>query len=124
MSLQKPALDPQKVEPRSRSSYPEPYRSRVLPLEAPALGEALGLTPVLRTQAGEQQLTAGMCAGFAAGSTDGHHLINRSERPASFLVVSNRDPEDGAHYPDPDVDLMWSPPHARKRMTRRDGTPC
>lgn len=158
MSLQKPALDPQNLEPRSRSSYPEPYRSRVLPREARALGEALGLTRigvnlvrvlagkqssmrhwhthedeflyvlegelVLRTQAGEQQLTAGMCAGFAAGSTDGHHLINRSERPASFLVVSNRDPEDSAHYPDPDVDLMWSPPHARKRMTRRDGTPC
>jgi uncharacterized cupin superfamily protein len=158
MSLQKPALDPQNVEPRSRSSYREPYRSRVLPREARALGEALGLTRigvnlvrvlagkqssmrhwhthedeflyvlegelVLRTQAGEQQLTAGMCAGFAAGSTDGHHLINRSERPASFLVVSNRDPEDSAHYPDPDVDLMWSPPHARKRMTRRDGTPC
>ena len=39
-----------------------------------------------------------MCAGFAAGSTDGHQLINRSERPAIFLVVSNRDAEDSAYY--------------------------
>lgn len=28
-----------------------------------------------------------------------------------------------AHYSDPDVDLIWSPPHARGRITRRDGTP-
>jgi hypothetical protein len=58
MSLQKPALDPQKVEPRSRSSYPEPYRSRVLPREARALGEALGRTRIgvnlVRVLAGKQ----------------------------------------------------------------------
>ena len=77
---------------------------------------------VLRTEAGEQPLTAGMCAGFPAGSADGHQLINRSARPAVYLEVSNRDPEDGAHYPDPDVDLVWSPPHARGRFTRRDGS--
>jgi uncharacterized cupin superfamily protein len=79
---------------------------------------------MLRTDAGEQRLTAGMCAGFAAGSRDGHQFVNRSAQPASFLVVSNRDPEDSAYYSDADVDLIWSPPHARKRMTRRDGTPC
>jgi uncharacterized cupin superfamily protein len=77
---------------------------------------------VLRTGAGEQRLTAGMCAGFPAGSADGHQLINRSERPAVYLEVSNRDPEDAAHYSDPEVDLLWSPPHARGRFTRRDGT--
>ena len=79
---------------------------------------------VLRTRAGEQHLGAGMCAGFAAGSADGHQLVNRSGRPASYLVVSNRDPADSAYYSDPDVDLVWNPPHARERMTRRDGTPC
>ena len=78
----------------------------------------------LRTDAGEQLLRAGMCAGFPAGRADGHHFINRSAQPASYLVVSNRDPEDTAHYSDPDVDLMWSPTHARFKMTRRDGTPC
>jgi uncharacterized cupin superfamily protein len=78
---------------------------------------------VLRTEAGEQRLTAGMCAGFPAGAADGHHLINRSTRDAVYLEVSNRDPQDAARYSDPDVDLLWSPPHARGKFTRRDGTP-
>jgi uncharacterized cupin superfamily protein len=79
---------------------------------------------VLRTDAGEQLLAAGMCAGFAAGSTDGHQLLNRSARPAAYLVVSNRDAADSAYYSDADVDMIWSPPHAPGQMTRRDGTPC
>lgn len=77
---------------------------------------------VLRTGADEQLLTAGMCAGFPAGSEDGHQLINRSERPAVYLEISNRDPADTAHYSDADVDLRWSPPHAPGKFTRRDGT--
>ena len=64
-----------------------------------------------------------MCAGFPAGDADGHHLINRSAAAAAFLVVSNRDPQDTAYYADAEVDLMWSSPQARGRMTRRDGTP-
>ena len=78
---------------------------------------------VLRTDEGEQLLTSGMCAGFPAGEGDGHQLVNCSAAVATFLVVSNRHPEDTAYYSDADVDLMWSPPQARSRMTRRDGTP-
>ncbi len=78
---------------------------------------------VLRTEAGEQLLTAGMCAGFPAGTEDGHQLINRSKADAVYLEISNRDSADHARYSDPDVDLVWSPPHARGRFTRRDGTP-
>jgi uncharacterized cupin superfamily protein len=78
---------------------------------------------VLRTNHGEQVLRAGACAGFPAGVEDGHHLINRSEHPAVYLEISNRDAEDTAYYPDPEVDLMANPPHARGRMTRKDGTP-
>ena len=78
---------------------------------------------VLRTDAGEQRLTAGMCAGFAAGSRDGHQLINRSAQPVVYLEISNRHPDDAGHYSDPDVDLVWNAPHARGRFTRRDGTP-
>jgi uncharacterized cupin superfamily protein len=77
---------------------------------------------VLRTGAGEQLLTAGMCAGFPAGVEDGHQLVNRSARPAVYLEVSNRDAEDCGHYSDPEVDLVYSPPQARGRFTRRDGT--
>ena len=157
MSLRKPALDPADVEAVSRSGYPEPYRSRVLPREVRRLGEALGLTRigvnlatllpgkessmrhwhtredelvyvlegevVLRTNAGEQLLRAGMCAGFPAGVEDGHQLVNRSDRPAVYLEVSNRDPEDTGYYSDPGTDLVWNAPHARGRFSRRDGTP-
>ena len=46
MSLVPPALDPQALSPRTSSAYPEPFRSRVLPREKRALGDALGLTRV------------------------------------------------------------------------------
>ena len=46
MSLKKPALDPMTIAPRTSSGYPEPYRSRVLPREKRALGDALGLKTV------------------------------------------------------------------------------
>jgi uncharacterized cupin superfamily protein len=63
-----------------------------------------------------------MCAGFPAGLEDGHHLVNRSDRPAVYLEVSNRDSEDTAYYSEADVDLVHSPPHARGKFTRRDGS--
>ena len=78
---------------------------------------------VLRTQADEQLLRAGMCAGFPAGREDGHQLINRSERPATYLEISNRDSRDSAHYSDAEVDLVWNAPQAPGRFTRRDGSP-
>jgi uncharacterized cupin superfamily protein len=77
---------------------------------------------VLRTDAGEQVLRAGMCAGFPAGSRDGHQLVNRSDRPVRYLEISNRDPEDGAEYPD--VDLAYHKgPDGAGRFTHKDGTP-
>lgn len=76
---------------------------------------------VLRTDAGEQTLTAGMCAGFPAGSADGHHLINRSPHPARYLEISNRDPSDAAEYPD--VDLAYRKSADGQAMfLRKDGT--
>jgi uncharacterized cupin superfamily protein len=70
----------------------------------------------------EQLLKAGMCAGFPAGSEDGHQLINRSERDAVYLEMSNRDASDTAYYSDADVDLVWSAPNAPGRFSRRDGS--
>lgn len=158
MSLKPPALDPSTLTPRNASGYPEPYRSRVLPREKRALGDALGLKTiginqtvlppgkessmrhwhtheeefvyvlsgevVLRTDAGEQVLTAGMCAGFPVSDDpqkgDGHQLINRSDRPAVYLEVSNRDARDRAYYSD--VDLFFHGVDAPVRFTRRDGS--
>jgi uncharacterized cupin superfamily protein len=76
---------------------------------------------VLRTEAGEQLLTAGCCAGFPAGAADGHQLVNRSDRPAVYLEVGTRDEADEVYYPD--VDMHSSPTVADGRFTRKDGTP-
>ena len=43
----------------------------------------------LVTDAGEKVLGPGMAAGFPAGKPDGHHLVNRSERPALYLEVGH-----------------------------------
>jgi len=158
MTLKIPALDPMSLPPRTSSGYPEPYRSRVLPREKRALGDACGLTKiginhsilmpgkessmrhwhtredefifvlsgevVLRTDAGEQTLTAGMCAGFPAskdGKTgDGHQLINRTGVPATYLEVSNREKGDEGIYPD--VDLHFHGVGSDPMFTRKDGS--
>jgi uncharacterized cupin superfamily protein len=79
---------------------------------------------VLRTEGGEQVLKAGDCAGFPAGVQDGHQLINRSTQPAVYLEVSNNgDAEDTVYYSDPEVDMIDNPPHARGKLTRRNGAP-
>ena len=59
----------------------------------------------LVTDAGEQPLRPGMVAGFPAGRTDGHHLINRSDRPAVYLEVGTRIPGDEAVYSDIDMEI-------------------
>jgi uncharacterized cupin superfamily protein len=77
---------------------------------------------VLRTDGGEQTLTAGMCAGFPAGVRNGHQLVNRSTRPARYLEISNRDPADGAEYPDDDL-VYRKAADGKAIFTRKDGTP-
>ncbi|QEX20148.1 transcriptional regulator [Hypericibacter adhaerens] len=73
---------------------------------------------VLVTEGREQVLRPGDCAGFKAGVADGHHLQNRSDRPALVLEVGTRRPdEDVTDYPD--VDLIWGP----AGRTHKDGTP-
>lgn len=157
MPLTLPALDPATVAPRTHSTYPEPYRARVLPREKRALGDALGLTKVgvnlttlgpgkhsalrhfhtredelvyvlegevtLVTDGGEQTLGPGMCAGFPAGVRDGHHLVNRTDAPARYLEISNRDADDSAEYPDDDLAYAKGPDGAPV-FTRKDGSPA
>lgn len=59
----------------------------------------------LVTNEGEQLLTAGTCAGFPAGTGDGHQLVNRSNAPARYLEVSTHDANDEVEYSD--VDLAY-----------------
>jgi uncharacterized cupin superfamily protein len=77
---------------------------------------------VLRTDDGEQVLTAGMCAGFPAGVRNGHQLVNRSDRAARYLEISNRDPRDSAEYPDADLAYVRGS-DGRPVFTHKDGTP-
>lgn len=60
---------------------------------------------VLVTNEGETLLAPGMVAGFKAGDENGHHLINRTEAPATFLVVGSRIKGDEPRYPDDD--FQW-----------------
>lgn len=76
---------------------------------------------VLVSDAGEQVLTAGMCAGFPAGKPDGHHLVNRSAREAVYLEVGDRTPGDAANYPDDD--LVARAVEGGWQFTRKDGKP-
>jgi len=56
----------------------------------------------LVTDEGETPLAPGMCAGFKAGTGNGHHLVNRSGSDVVYLEVGDRLPGDGATYPDDD----------------------
>ena len=72
----------------------------------------------LVTDAGEEVLRPGDCAGFKAGVADGHHLQNQSGSDALVLEIGSRRPgEDAAEYPD--IDLRWGP----EGQTHKDGTP-
>jgi uncharacterized cupin superfamily protein len=76
---------------------------------------------VLIEDAGETPMRAGDCAAFPAGVADGHHLVNRSDAPARFLVVGTRSPREIATYSD--IDMMVRREDGRDRFTRKDGRP-
>ncbi len=69
---------------------------------------------------GSTVLHPGDCAAFPAGVQNGHHLINRSEEVAHFLVVGTRAQAERAHYSE--HDLLYERDEAGARFTRRDGT--
>src|SRR5260370_11894545 len=48
----------------------------------------------LETNVGEQILSAGMCAGFPAGTGDAHRFVNRSSADTVLLVVGDRTAND------------------------------
>ena len=75
----------------------------------------------LVTDAGETVLRSGMAAGFPAGKPDGHHLINRSGKPARYLEVGTRAATEVAHYSD--IDLAGHKENGRFVFTRKNGEP-
>ena len=77
--------------------------------------------PTLHTDEGLTVLKPGMCAGFKAGTGNGHCLINETPEDVLYLEVGDRTPGDEGTYPDDDlrarfVDGKWA-------FTHRDGSP-
>jgi uncharacterized cupin superfamily protein len=70
---------------------------------------------------GETLLRAGEAAGFQASVANGHHLVNRSQRDAVFLVVGTRTPEDRVHYSD--HDLVYEYDGTSFTFTHKSGEP-
>jgi uncharacterized cupin superfamily protein len=77
--------------------------------------------PTLHTDEGRTRLSPGMCAGFKAGTDNGHCLINETAEEVVYLEVGDRTPGDEGSYPDDDlkallVDGKW-------KFVHKDGTP-
>lgn len=75
----------------------------------------------LVTDAGRQKLKPGMAAGFPAGRPDGHQLVNDTGKPALYLEIGDRTPDDSAAYPD--VDLAVRMIDGKWVFTHKDGSP-
>lgn len=77
--------------------------------------------PTLHTDEGHTRLAPGMCAGFKAGTGNGHRLVNETDEEVVYLEMGDRTPGDEGSYPDDDlkaqmVDGKW-------KYVRKDGTP-
>jgi uncharacterized cupin superfamily protein len=72
---------------------------------------------VLVEDGGEVELKSGDIVAWAKGVRDGHHLINRRDKPCSFVCVSAGS-EAGGDYPD--IDMKWT---LDGRFVHKDGTP-
>ncbi len=78
--------------------------------------------PTLITDAGATELSPNMCAGFRAGTGDGHQLINMTDQDVVYLEIGDRSAGDTATYPDDDlkallgVDKKW-------HFVHKDGSP-
>jgi uncharacterized cupin superfamily protein len=75
----------------------------------------------LVTDGGETLLGPGMAAGFPAGKPDGHHLINRSGRPARYLEVGIRADTEVAQYSD--IDMVARKEGGRFVFMHKNGEP-
>jgi uncharacterized cupin superfamily protein len=77
--------------------------------------------PTLHTDEGRTRLSPGMCAGFKAGTGNGHRLVNETREEVIYLEMGDRTPGDEGSYPDDDlkaqmIDGQW-------KFVHKDGTP-
>ena len=77
--------------------------------------------PTLHTDEGYTVLAPGMCAGFKAGTGNGHHLINETAEEVVYLEVGDRTLGDEGHYPDDDLKALLV--QGKWQFVHKDGTP-
>jgi len=77
--------------------------------------------PTLLTDEGATALCPGMCAGFKAGSGNGHCLINETSEEVVYLEVGDRTPGDEGIYPDDDLRALMI--EGRWRFVHKNGSP-
>ena len=70
---------------------------------------------------GEHEMLPGDCATFPAGDKNGHHLVNQSNSPATFLVVGTRTETETGYYSDVDMKVEYG--DGQFNFTRKDGSP-
>jgi uncharacterized cupin superfamily protein len=78
---------------------------------------------VLVTDAGEETMFPGDCAGFKGCVRDGHCFQNRSHSDVRLLVVGSRIDQDHGEYPDIDLVFTSGRYSGRGGYRRKDGTP-
>lgn len=77
--------------------------------------------PTLHTDEGRTPLAPGMCAGFKAGTGNGHHLINETAEDVVYLEIGDRTPGDEGSYPDDDLKAMLV--EGKWKFVHKNGTP-
>jgi uncharacterized cupin superfamily protein len=70
---------------------------------------------VLVEDEGEVIVSAGDCVAFPKGTTNGHHLINRSDEDCIFVVIGGGQPIGGGYA---DIDMLFT---ADDRYTSKEG---
>ncbi|MCB1338010.1 MAG: cupin domain-containing protein [Maritimibacter sp.] len=79
-------------------------------------------TATVVDDAGPHDLGPGDACAWPAGEANGHHVVNRSHAPCSFLVVGTRAATDTVHYADIDK-IRIRHEDGREDLIRRDGSP-
>lgn len=77
--------------------------------------------PTLHTDEGRIRLSPGMCAGFKAGTGNGHRLVNETTEEVVYLEVGDRTPGDEGCYPDDDLKALLV--EGKWNFVHKDGTP-
>ena len=70
---------------------------------------------------GATLLQPGDCCAFPAGDRNGHHIVNHSNAPGSFVVVGTRTKSERGWYSDIDMRVEFE--DGQFNFTRKDGSP-